>query len=246
VRARLVTAFVLALLLHGSLLFMVLPGRRQVLPRLPAMAGVAVTLTIAPPEVSGHGTATKTRQETPAQPAAIPEVVPEAPLLQPQKATPAVRQEHAVVRPSPGPTIRPRLVRRRVRPRTSTVARQTGKTEPGRSGREVIASARDRGSPASAAPMAGVRQARPLYRFNPPPDYPALARRRGWQGTVLVLVRVRADGSVAAARVKTSCGYHLLDRSALSAVRGWRFAPGTRDGRPVATEVIVPIHFELK
>jgi protein TonB len=59
-------------------------------------------------------------------------------------------------------------------------------------------------------------------------------------------VDVARDGFVQAARVQAGSGHDLLDEAALRAVRKWRFQPGTRDGEPVAMQVLVPVHFILK
>ena len=68
----------------------------------------------------------------------------------------------------------------------------------------------------------------------PEPNYPLVARRRGWQGTVEVGVSLLADGSVAAADVRRSCGYETLDREAVAVARRSRFSPlaaGPAQGR---------------
>ncbi|VAW39710.1 Ferric siderophore transport system, periplasmic binding protein TonB, partial [hydrothermal vent metagenome] len=91
-----------------------------------------------------------------------------------------------------------------------------------------------------------VRRAEPAYNLNPAPEYPLLARRRGWQGTVLLAVEVKEDGTVGAVSVRTGSSYPILDEAALAAVEKWRFIPGTKDGLPVAMEVLVPVHFVLQ
>lgn len=91
-----------------------------------------------------------------------------------------------------------------------------------------------------------VLEAEPRPSLNRPPVYPELARKRGWQGTVLLEVDVAADGRVESVRVQTSSSYSLLDREALAAVRNWHFKPGSINGRPTATRVMVPIHFMLQ
>jgi len=97
-----------------------------------------------------------------------------------------------------------------------------------------------RGSP-------GGTSTRPDYGENPKPPYPLIARRMGTQGTVLLHVHVRADGSVAEAEVQQSSGSPVLDASALRTVReSWRFVPARRDGVPVESWVEVPIRFVLK
>ena len=77
----------------------------------------------------------------------------------------------------------------------------------------------------------------------PPPVYPRLAQRRGWTGTVVLLVDVAADGSVTGVSIESSSGHDILDKAALTAVRGWRFRPGTLGGRTAALTVRKPIRF---
>jgi protein TonB len=84
------------------------------------------------------------------------------------------------------------------------------------------------------------------YAMNPPPTYPAAARRRQQQGTVTVRVLVGADGSVERAEVAESSGFDALDDAALETVRSrWRFVPARRDGLAVESWVLVPIRFAL-
>lgn len=83
------------------------------------------------------------------------------------------------------------------------------------------------------------------YLHNPKPEYPALAKRRQWEGRVLLKVRVLANGSVAAVSVETSSGHELLDEAALEAVRQWHFVPAKRGGQAVDSWVNVPINFNL-
>ena len=83
------------------------------------------------------------------------------------------------------------------------------------------------------------------YGTNPKPKYPAIARRRGWQGKVLLRVRVTADGLSEAVNVHRSSGHDALDESAVAAVEKWRFIPAKRGNTAVACTVIVPIIFTL-
>ena len=91
-----------------------------------------------------------------------------------------------------------------------------------------------------------IREARPLYRLNPPPKYPVLARRRGFQGNVVLEVLVGPIGNVIDLRVLSSSGYPILDRVAKSSVKNWTFEPGMRGQEKVKMWVRVPIRFELK
>jgi len=100
-------------------------------------------------------------------------------------------------------------------------------------------------SHASASAGAGDQEAAPLYASNPPPEYPMQARRRGLQGVVTIEALIDASGNVADLRLFASSGHSILDKAALSSVRGWRFQPGTVGGRRKQMWVKVPVRFEL-
>jgi protein TonB len=82
------------------------------------------------------------------------------------------------------------------------------------------------------------------YKNNPPPDYPTLAARQGWQGTVLLRVRVLQSGSVESVEVVRSSGKKVLDDAAIHTVERWVFAPSTRGTTPVDGFATVPIEFK--
>ena len=67
----------------------------------------------------------------------------------------------------------------------------------------------------------------------------------GWEGTVLLRVEVRTDGTVAEVKVEETSGYTVLDQSAVVTARGWRFAPEMDGGFPMPTIVDVPVRFDL-
>lgn len=84
------------------------------------------------------------------------------------------------------------------------------------------------------------------YLDNPPPRYPPLSRRLGEQGTVVLRVRIEANGTASAAEVRTSSGYSRLDDTARQTVLNWRYVPGTRNGVPEAMWFNIPINFILE
>lgn len=83
----------------------------------------------------------------------------------------------------------------------------------------------------------------PRVRKQARPAYPRKAFDARIEGTVLVEALVDAKGKVAKVRVVESVPG--LDEAALEAVRKWRFDPATRDGRPVATIVHMPVQFRI-
>lgn len=78
-----------------------------------------------------------------------------------------------------------------------------------------------------------------------PPSYPATARRRNQEGTVLVEVRLDRNGAQRDVQVLRSSGVSSLDQAAVKAVSGWRFKPETVAGQPVPSRVQIPIAFAL-
>jgi protein TonB len=77
------------------------------------------------------------------------------------------------------------------------------------------------------------------------PEYSDDGRKGRIQGTVELLIVVKADGTVDFQNVRKSLGYGL-DQKAIDAVRKWKFTPGRKDGAPVATLVSVSVNFSLR
>jgi protein TonB len=98
----------------------------------------------------------------------------------------------------------------------------------------------------NSASATALIMAKPLYRQNPAPSYPRKARRRGYEGIVMLKVLVDENGRVDDLMVLESSGYPILDRTALASVRKWLFEPGTEGGIKKKMWVKVPIRFDLK
>ncbi len=84
------------------------------------------------------------------------------------------------------------------------------------------------------------------YLNNPAPRYPALSRRLGEQGRVLLRVFVDDRGLPARVELRTSSGHDRLDSVALETVRQWKFVPARRGDQAISAWVIVPISFSLR
>jgi TonB family protein len=79
------------------------------------------------------------------------------------------------------------------------------------------------------------------------PQYTAQAMRAKIQGEVLLECIVGPDGQVGNIRVVRSLDSSFgLDQEAIKAARQWRFAPGTKQGQPVAVLVTIAIAFTLR
>ncbi|KHN89532.1 energy transducer TonB [Pectobacterium actinidiae] len=112
-------------------------------------------------------------------------------------------------------------------------------------------------APITPAPVAQKAVAQPVdapltpplanadYLHNPAPSYPDVAISRGYEGTVLLNVQVRADGKVQTIRIHQSSGYPSLDDAARDTVRRWSFVPARRGSQSVSGWVVVPVDFSL-
>lgn len=90
-----------------------------------------------------------------------------------------------------------------------------------------------------------VARARPLYDRRPPLKYPSVARRRGYQGAVVLEVLIDKDGKVADLKVLKSSGYQVLDRAAIQWVQKWAFVPAMQGDEKIEAWVEVPVRFSL-
>jgi protein TonB len=73
-----------------------------------------------------------------------------------------------------------------------------------------------------------------------------IARKRGFQGTVILEVLVDRQGRVADLRLSSSSGHPVLDQAALTSVKTWLFDPGTRGREKIDMWVKVPVRFRLE
>lgn len=79
------------------------------------------------------------------------------------------------------------------------------------------------------------------------PLYTAEAMRAKVQGVVQLRCVVLPDGSVGRVEVlKSLDSVFGLDQEAIKAARQWRFAPGMRQGEPVAVRVVLELSFTLR
>lgn len=97
-----------------------------------------------------------------------------------------------------------------------------------------------------AAPKIVLPSSDAEYLSNPKPTYPAMSKRLGEQGKVVVRVLIGADGLPQKSELRQSSGFDRLDESALATVMKWRYVPGKRDGKAEPMWFDVPIIFRLE
>lgn len=100
-------------------------------------------------------------------------------------------------------------------------------------------------APPAPAPVTPA-SANAAYLKNPAPEYPQMAQRRGWEGTVLLRVEVLPSGKPGQIQLQKSSGRDALDAAALAAVKRWSFVPAKQGDVPQAGWVSVPIDFKLR
>ncbi len=74
-------------------------------------------------------------------------------------------------------------------------------------------------------------------------NYPPIVRRMGWEGRVLIGFVLEPNGDIRDLKVLKSCGYEVLDKEALDAIRrSYKDFPKP----PVSVVVKLPINFRLE
>ena len=88
-----------------------------------------------------------------------------------------------------------------------------------------------------------------LYKIgsinNPHPPYPLIARKKGFEGKLILEVLVNEDGSVKSTSIRESSGYQILDTVSKETVEKWTFIPAKKMGQAVKDNIQVPIKFVL-
>ncbi len=84
----------------------------------------------------------------------------------------------------------------------------------------------------------------PALTLKVEPEYSEEARKAKFQGTVVLEIVVDEHGMPRNIRVLRPLGLGL-DEKAIEAVQRWRFRPGMKDGKPVATQAQVEVNFRL-
>ncbi|MGH9325724.1 MAG: energy transducer TonB [Terriglobia bacterium] len=84
----------------------------------------------------------------------------------------------------------------------------------------------------------------PIPIYAPDPPYSEQARKAKYQGSVVLSIVVDSQGMVHNIQVVKPLGLGL-DQEAVKTVRTWKFKPGTRNGAPVAVQMLVEVTFRL-
>jgi protein TonB len=179
----------------------------------------------------------------PPKPAPPPPPPPPAPPAPPRE--PVVRPKAPAPRPAPKPMA--------IQDPTPAPAAPVGVTTPPAPLPPIeqpVAAAPEPAPPPPPAPPAPPRIQLPstdaAYLQNPSPVYPAISRRLGEQGKVVVRVLIGTDGAPERVEIKRSSGFDRLDRAATDYVMKCRYVPGKVNGVVQAMWYEAPVNFVLE
>jgi periplasmic protein TonB len=158
-----------------------------------------------------------------------------SPKLKPKPTAHPARKPIARLHAAPASAVKP----------AETPAETRPPTPPAISPPSVVSSQAAAARPAAPPVKTAVSISASYAASNPFPPYPKMSLSNQEEGTVMLRVLVQPDGTAGDVQIKTSSGYALLDKSARTTVRNWRFNPATIDGKPVAQWYQVPIQFKL-
>lgn len=167
-----------------------------------------------------------------------PEPEPAPPPPQPKPQPKPQPEPKPAPKPTPKPTPKPEPAREEAPEPPVTQTAPSVPTPP--------APAVQQAAPAPEAP-APVTPPRTdaAHLNNPAPQYPALSRRLGEQGRVMLDVYILPDGSVGEIKLNKSSGFPRLDNAALQAVKAWKYVPAKRGNKPIAFWYVQPVSFVL-
>ncbi|WP_207062935.1 energy transducer TonB [Motiliproteus sp. SC1-56] len=222
----------------------------------------ATDQTLAPLE-PGH---TEQRRPSPTRPAPAPTMTDSA------RANTVARKPRPVVDDRPSPAQRPRVSRPPAREITAVAPIQQPLKSPIKSPAEAppprsptlppaAAQTAQHASPAASAPQLAAPKAAPQPRENSTQavhqarqklaqalaghfSYPIKARRKHWEGEVILRVTLARNGRIGAARVDRSSGYPLLDQAALASLQKVEHLTGLTLARDI--ELLLPVVYRLK
>jgi protein TonB len=85
----------------------------------------------------------------------------------------------------------------------------------------------------------------PILASVAPIRYPPEARYNKIEGRVMLRVLIDAKGWTQEIAIKEPSEHAFFNEAALITAKHWRYTPGSRDGKPVAMWVTIPIEFKM-
>ncbi|WP_094603224.1 hypothetical protein SPSIL_012040 [Sporomusa silvacetica DSM 10669] len=225
----------ISLFLHGALLAALLVLRPFATEQPPVITAVEI-VSVTEPEAPEPGAAISEASPPPAPPA----------MAQPTPQTPAPAQPLPPTVPdelSTTPTAQPVFAGSTTAASEPSAFAFAATGIPGGSG--TVATATDSGTQVGSKGNGSGERTRGSSVYAPKPRYPQAARRDGWEGNVLLHIRVETDGSVTVLSVLEG-GRSDIEESAVETVNQWRYSPDRdENGEPIVASKNIRIKFNL-
>ena len=182
-----------------------------------------------------------------------PQVPPSKPVTRPPTPEPVKE----IINPEPKPRLKPVVTKRKaVRPIQKTKTREPRRKKAVTAMAAPVPTRREKQEPAPVtaakpAPEAAVYEQAmlntvPAALEKAKPSYPRRARRMNITGSVKIRFQVTRDGKVAEIQIIKAVPKGVFEKTVRKAVQTWRFTPGIKNGRKVATWMTTTINFELE
>lgn len=223
---RVVTAVILVVALHVSLIAVMLSKRDVTVPV--ALQSQTITAELLQPE-----------------PVAAPAALQSTPTPPPPKPLPQVRQKPKL-QPKPKPTPTPLPVAQAPSEHQIEAPAPAAPTPPAP---PAPTAAPPAAAPAQGKPTMALNAPKNVSHLDcriTQPDYPMLSRRRGESGTAYVHFVVGLTGQIENIELKKSSGYDRLDDAALTAMHDSSCKPYLENGAPVRAAYTQPFAFSLQ
>ncbi|MCW2483648.1 energy transducer TonB, partial [Candidatus Symbiopectobacterium sp. NZEC135] len=232
-RIEQVVTVLLAALLHAGVIYYLSATSAVVMP---PSAAPAISVELALSAETGI-----TAAAPPAQPA---EATPQESTPPPEPQTPAaVPQEAPAPEAVKQPPAKKPVAKAQARKAPSAEPQQTAERSNATPGSHASANTEAPASASASTASEGAitpASATADHLNNPPPQYPALALKRKWQGTVQLRVQVLESGRPGEIQIARSSGRDILDQAAVAAVRQWSFVAARRGGTPMESWASFP------
>jgi len=75
--------------------------------------------------------------------------------------------------------------------------------------------------------------------------YPAIARRKGWQGVVKLELHIESDGQISALHIDETSGYSVLDKAALQSLQLGNVPDAAQWLQGKTVDIVVPVEYKL-
>ncbi len=70
-----------------------------------------------------------------------------------------------------------------------------------------------------------------------------IARKKGWEGKVLIQAEIDREGNVSEIKVLESSGFQVLDDASLETLKKWKFTPAKIGNKFVDDTLNIPVKF---